>query len=30
MLNFMNRFKKHLEEMEMEFESGVSATYQMN
>jgi hypothetical protein len=30
MLEFMMRFQKHLQEMEQEFESGVTSTYQMN
>lgn len=30
MLDFMMRFQKHLQEMETEFESGVTSTYQMN
>ncbi len=30
MLDFMLRFQKHLQEMETEFESGVTSTYQMN
>ena len=30
MLNFLDRFKIHLAEMEVEFEQGVMNTYQMN
>ena len=30
MLDFMLRVQKHLQEMETEFESGVTSTYQMN
>lgn len=30
MLEFMLRFQKHLEEMRVEFEQGVTSTYQMN
>lgn len=30
MLEFMLRFQKHLQEMETEFDNGVTSTYQMN
>ena len=30
MLEFMQRFQKHLLEMDIEFEQGVTSTYQMN